>query len=71
MKDILNTQKAEVINASDISTANRLEIIEEYLRKSYLGRLNEMQVAPMGNLQKLEDMNQHLQSVFLVLVKQH
>ena len=55
MKDIMNTQKAEVVNNSDISTANRLEIIEEYLRKSYLGRLNEMQVAPMGNLQKLED----------------
>lgn len=55
MKDIMNTQKAEVVNNSDISTANRLEIIEEYLRKSYLGRLNEMQVAPMGNLRKLED----------------
>lgn len=55
MKDILNIHKEEVVETSGISTANRLEIIEEYLRKSYLGRLNEMQVAPMNSTLKLED----------------
>ena len=55
MMDILNIHKEEIVENSGISTANRLEIIEEYLRKSYLGRLNEMQVAPTGSLQELEN----------------
>lgn len=55
MKDLLNIHKEEVVETSGISAANRLEIIEEYLRKSYLGRLNEMQVAPMNSPLKLED----------------
>lgn len=55
MMDILNIHKEEIVENSGISTANCLEIIEEYLRKSYLGRLNEMQVAPTGSLQELEN----------------
>lgn len=55
MNEIQKVQKEEVIEASNISMANCLEIIEEYLRKSYLGRLYEMQIAPAGNLKQLEE----------------
>ena len=34
---------------------NRLEIIEEGIRKNYLARLTEMQIAPIQNLMPLEE----------------
>lgn len=37
------------------SLDDRLAIMEEGLRKSYLTRLSEMEIAPAGNLQPLED----------------
>ena len=48
---------SEVITTStpqDISLENRLEIIEEGIRKKYLSRLSEMQIAPITNLSPLE-----------------
>ena len=38
----------------EITLDNRLEIIEEGIRKKYLSRLTEMQIAPLRNLQPLE-----------------
>jgi hypothetical protein len=39
----------------DLTLENRLEIIDEGIRKKYLARLAEMPIAPIGNLQSLED----------------
>ena len=57
MNEIQKVQQAEVIEVESpvITTNNRLEIIEEGLRKSYLARLNEMQIAPTGMLKPLEE----------------
>ncbi len=42
------------ITHQDITFENRLEIIEEGIRKKYLSRLSEMQIAPITNLSPLE-----------------
>ena len=57
MNEIQKVQQAEVIEVESpvMTINNRLEIIEEGLRKSYLARLNEMQIAPTGALQPLEE----------------
>lgn len=39
----------------DISVENRLEIIDEGIRKKYLARLSEMPIAPITDLPALED----------------
>lgn len=39
----------------EISLDNRLEIIEDGIRKKYLARLNEMEIAPIGNMIPLEE----------------
>ena len=43
-----------VNQAIDISLENRLEIIDECVRKKYLTRLSEMEIAPVGNMVSLE-----------------
>ncbi len=45
---------SEVV-AEELSLENRLEIIEEGIRKKYLGRISEMQVASPNNLLSLEE----------------
>lgn len=57
MKEIQRVQQAEVIEVESpvMTINNRLEIIEEGLRKGYLARLNEMQIAPTGELKPLEE----------------
>lgn len=40
---------------ADISVGNRLEIIDECVRKKYLARLSEMEIAPVGDLTSLEE----------------
>ena len=40
---------------ADISVVNRLEIIDECVRKKYLARLSEMEIAPFGDLTSLEE----------------
>lgn len=40
---------------ADISVGNRLEIIDECVRKKYLARLSEMEIAPVGDLPPLEE----------------
>lgn len=41
--------------AANISCENRLEIIDECVRKKYLARLSEMEIAPLGDLPSLEE----------------
>lgn len=45
----------ELKSESNITLANRLEIIEEGIRKNYLSRLGEMQIAPAPVLLPLDD----------------
>ena len=46
---------AVAYQASDISLENRLEIIDEGVRKKYLARLSEMPIAPIGEITPLEE----------------
>lgn len=39
----------------EISIENRLEIIDEGVRKKYLARLSEMEIAPINDLLSLEE----------------
>lgn len=55
MSNIQKVQNGEVVMTSQMTINNRLEIIEEGLRKSYLARLTEMQIAPTGKLDPLEE----------------
>lgn len=55
MNEIQKSQSAEVVEVQDMTIENRLEIIEEGIRKKYLARLTEMQVAPINNLFPLEE----------------
>ncbi len=43
-----------VLEPAELSIENRLEIIEEGIRKKYLTRLTEMTIAPLGDLEPLE-----------------
>ena len=53
---IHTTPKTIVENqTADISVGNRLEIIDECVRKKYLARLSEMEIAPVGDLTSLEE----------------
>ena len=54
MNNIQKVQNGEVVTASQMSLSNRLEIIEEGLRKSYLSRLTEMKIAPIEKIDDLE-----------------
>ena len=55
MSNIQKVQNGEVVTTSQMTINNRLEIIEEGLRKSYLARLTEMKIAPTGKLDSLEE----------------
>lgn len=55
MNEITNSKNAEIIEVQEMTVKNRLEIIEEGIRKKYLARLTEMQIAPIGNLIPLEE----------------
>lgn len=46
---------AVAYQATDISLENRLEIIDEGVRKKYLARLSEMPIAPIGEIAPLEE----------------
>ena len=55
MNEVQVINKGEVVEAPSMTISNRLEIIEEGLRKSYLSRLTEMRIAPTGELIPLEE----------------
>lgn len=52
---IMNSPSADVITPYQISIENRLDIIDEAIRKKYLARLSEMPIASVGDLPDLED----------------
>lgn len=43
------------LDEENVSVETRLAIIEEGIRKSYLSRLDEMRIAPIGSLKPIED----------------
>lgn len=49
------SQEVAVQNGVSLTNENRLEIIDEGVRKKYLARLSEMRIAPVGDLQPLEE----------------
>ena len=52
---LMGRDSVELVSAQDISLENRLEIIDECVRKKYLARLSEMPIAPISNLPPLQD----------------
>lgn len=52
---LMGRHTVELVSAQDISLENRLEIIDECVRKKYLARLSEMPIAPISNLPSLQD----------------
>lgn len=54
---MMQTSAQDVVDyqVSDISIENRLEIIDEGVRKKYLARLSEMPIAPIAELSPLEE----------------
>lgn len=55
MNDVINTQTTDVAEIPEVSLENRLEIIEDGLRKKYLARLSDMPIVPVGTLNPLEE----------------
>ncbi len=55
MNEIIERDKEEIKTADEMTIDNRLEIIDEGIRKKYLARLNEMDIAPVGQIKPLED----------------
>ena len=47
--------KPEQMKPAEITTEDRLEIIDEYVRKKYLTRLSDMQIMPTGEIIPLEE----------------
>lgn len=54
MEEIVAYNSAEIVPAEEMTVDNRLEIIDEGIRKKYLARLNEMEIAPVSGLPPLE-----------------
>lgn len=52
---INKNSESNAVSVKKLTTENRLEIIGEGLRKKYLSRLTEMQIAPVGKLLPLEE----------------
>jgi len=52
---INKNNEGTAVSVKELTTENRLEIIGEGLRKKYLSRLTEMQIAPVGKLLPLEE----------------
>lgn len=54
-KRIMYAPSQELVVQDALTTENRLEIIDEGIRKKYLARLSEMKIAPVGDLPPLEE----------------
>ncbi len=55
MDNLQPYQNAEVLSPKEITLENKLEIIDEGIRKKYLARLSEIPIAPIFDLPPLED----------------
>lgn len=54
MNELIKRDTGEIIE-NDMSMNTRLEIIDEGIRKKYLSRLSEMEIAPIGEILPLEE----------------
>ena len=48
--ELSKTKQNELVEKSGITVEDRLEIIDEYVRKKYLTRLSDMQIMPLGEI---------------------
>ena len=55
MNDIQEKTQTEVPAIQEVTLENRLEIIEDGMRKKYLARLNDMQIAALPDLLPAEE----------------
>ncbi len=56
MNDIIKAEENDIVDIPvELSLENRLEIIEDGIRKKYLARLSDMSIAPANNLCPLEE----------------
>lgn len=53
--ELMKTEQNLLAEKSEIVVEDRLEIIDEYIRKKYLTRLSDMQIMPLGELPPLEE----------------
>lgn len=52
---LINKSPTNITLANEISVEDRLEIIDDGVRRKYLARLNEMKIAPAGQITPLEE----------------
>ena len=55
MEEIRKVSNTDIVEIQDVTVNDRLEIIEERMRKKYLTRLAEMEIAPIGSMPPLEE----------------
>lgn len=53
--EVVKTERRVLAEKSDIAVEDRLEIIDEYVRRKYLTRLSDMQIMPLGEITPLEE----------------
>lgn len=53
--EVVKTEQRVLAEKSDIAVEDRLEIIDEYVRRKYLTRLSDMQIMPLGEITPLEE----------------
>ncbi len=53
--ELVKTEQNALTAKSEITVEDRLEIIDEYVRKKYLTRLSDMQIMPLGEITLLEE----------------
>ena len=53
--ELVKTEQNALAEKSEIAVEDRLEIIDEYVRRKYLTRLSDMQIMPLGEIPPLEE----------------
>lgn len=53
--ELVKTEQNALTAKSEITVEDRLEIIDEYVRKKYLTRLSDMQIMPLGEITSVEE----------------
>lgn len=54
-RELVKAEQNVLAAKSEITVEDRLEIIDEYVRKKYLTRLSDMQIMPIGEITPLEE----------------
>ena len=53
--EVMKSKPEELAERPEIAVEDRLEIIDEYVRRKYLTRLSDMQIIPLGEITPLEE----------------